>query len=110
MRDRARAGGDAGISAARPTRPMHWRAASRTHHSGLGFWFRSWEEADDLGVVLGSVDVVQAIGCRHDVDQLGPLVEHLARTGIAFECEELVPQLAREHHRWRPPAGISAGN
>src|SRR6266849_1148888 len=33
MRDRARTGGDAGFSAARPTRPMHWRALSRTHHS-----------------------------------------------------------------------------
>src|SRR5438309_10003158 len=34
MRDRARAGGDAGFSAvgARPTRPMHWRATSRTDH------------------------------------------------------------------------------
>src|SRR5260370_10056237 len=33
MRDRARAGGDAGISAARPTRPMNWRATSRAEHS-----------------------------------------------------------------------------
>src|SRR5260370_36199824 len=32
MRDRARAGGDAGISAARPPRTMHRRAASRAEH------------------------------------------------------------------------------
>src|SRR6266851_3518191 len=35
MRDRARAEGDAGISAARPTRPMNWRATSRADHSGF---------------------------------------------------------------------------
>src|SRR5713226_4162584 len=35
MRDRARAGGDAGFSAARPTGPMNWRASSRTEHLEL---------------------------------------------------------------------------
>src|ERR1700736_1835400 len=32
MRDRTPAGGDAGISEARPTRPMNWRAISWTEH------------------------------------------------------------------------------
>ena len=32
MHDRTRAGGDAGISEARPPRPMDWRATSRTEH------------------------------------------------------------------------------
>jgi hypothetical protein len=40
MRDRTRTRGDAGISEARSTRPMNWRAVSRTHHYALRFKFR----------------------------------------------------------------------
>jgi len=32
MRDRVRTGVDAGISEARPTRPMHWRTFSQEEH------------------------------------------------------------------------------
>src|SRR5476651_1359409 len=35
MRDRTRAGGDAGISEARPTRPMNWRAVPGPDHQDL---------------------------------------------------------------------------
>src|SRR5713101_2011426 len=61
----------------------------------------SGEELDDLGVVLRRIDVVKAVERGHGVDQLGPVIEHLARTGVAFERHELVPKLARQHHRRR---------
>src|SRR5260370_550874 len=68
----------------------------------------SGEELDDLGVVLRGIDVVKAVERGHGVDQLGPLIEHLAGTGVAFERHELVPKLARQHHRRRPFAGLAA--
>src|SRR5260370_27304233 len=69
---------------------------------GLRSRIRSREELDDLGVVLWRVDVVEAVGRGHGVDQLGPVIEHLASAGVAFERHELVPQLPRQHH-WPPP-------
>src|SRR5260370_41131765 len=69
---------------------------------GLRSRIRSREELDDLGVVLWRVDVVEAVGRGPGVDQLRPVIEHLASAGVAFGRHDLVPQLP-PHHPWRRP-------
>jgi hypothetical protein len=44
-------------------------------HLLLGGRFRAREEPDDVGVVLGCVDIVETIERRHDIDQLRPAIK-----------------------------------
>ena len=67
------------------------------------------EEADDLGVVLGGVDVVRATRRRDHVEQLGMPLEDLPSARVALESEELSPQLACQDDR-RSPFAVSLGD
>src|SRR3989442_13793653 len=60
------------------------------------------KQADDLRVVVRRVDVVGPTRRRHDVEQLGPALQHLAGAGVSRQREKLAPQLARQDHGWRP--------
>src|SRR5438132_10463027 len=60
------------------------------------------KQADDLLVVVRRVDVVGPAGRGHDVEQLGPALEHLARAGVPGQREEIAPQLARQDDGRRP--------
>src|SRR5436309_14661416 len=60
------------------------------------------KQADDLLVVVRRVDDVRSAGRGHDVEQLGPALEHLARAGVPSQREEIAPQPARQDHGRRP--------
>src|SRR5712691_5458612 len=60
------------------------------------------EQADDLGVIVGRVDVVRPAGRGHHVEQLRQAVQDLASARVAAQGEQLAPQLAREHDRRGP--------
>src|SRR3989442_12083247 len=66
------------------------------------------KKAGDLRVVVPRVDVVGPTRRRHDVEQLGPALQHLAGAGGSRPREKLAPQLAREDHRRAPPSHAPA--
>src|SRR5262249_53153314 len=52
----------------------------------------SREEVDDSGIVIRRVDVVGQPGGRNSIQQLGPVLEQLARTGVAIQRYHLWPE------------------
>src|SRR2546423_15223618 len=66
--------------------------------------FLAWKETDDLGVVLGGVNVVRATWRRNHVEQFGVPLEDLAGARITLEGEQLAPELASHDDWWSPLA------
>ena len=71
MRDRARAGGDAGFSEARPTRPMNCRAVSRTHH-GAGVEIVTRSRTNQIKVMMAPAAVATMPSTQADIARLRP--------------------------------------
>src|SRR6267154_471857 len=69
----------------------------------------AWKETDDLGVVLGSVDVVRATWRRNHVEQFGVPLEDLARARITLEGEQLAPELTSQDD-WGSPLATCLGH
>jgi hypothetical protein len=69
----------------------------------------AWEQADDLGVVLGGVDIVRATRRRNHVEQLRVPLQDLAGARVALEREQLTPKLASQHDR-RSPLAVRLGH
>src|SRR5215510_3983539 len=68
------------------------------------------EQADDLGVVVRSVDVVRSSRRGDHVEQLWAPLQDLSRSSVAFELEELTPQLSRQHDGRGPSAVAPLGD
>src|SRR5712692_8430656 len=71
MRDRTRVGGDAGISEARPTRPMNSRAVSRTHH-GAGVEIVTSSRTNQIKVMMAPAAVATMPSTQADIARLRP--------------------------------------
>src|SRR5215472_12743507 len=69
----------------------------------------SREEVDDPGIVIRRVDVVGQPGGRNSIQQLGPVLEQLARTGVAIQRYHLWPERTIQQDRRAPVTAASVG-